>query len=115
MDKNDIYIRFLEYGVEKDNFTLNELKQYLKLSDIEFKLVDNEVNGADTVARSNHYRPEESTNAHDEILQLSFRTKSDYFDFLELKAARKASREAKFLATFAIIISILAIFVPIFS
>lgn len=106
MNEHDLLLRFLRYGdSHSDGFTLLEAKESLGLSAREYRFIENEIEGADVVAKSGDRRPEGKSGKCYEILTLSFASKFKYLEYIELVEARKQANRATWFAATALILA----------
>lgn len=115
--EKNLIIRIIEYGLEKDVFTLNSLKEDLNLDEPTLKFIFNNLFAINDQQSANHlialvqsipanlkYQFSKSLNS----LQVRLLPNAifQYSDYLEIKAARQAAKESKKLAWIAIWISL---------
>ena len=105
--EKDIHIKVLDYGISKSSgFTFGELVRDLKLNELEKRLIWSEISGADVLARSGKYRPEQSTDYDKEITILSFESRFRHLQYTALEEARKDSRRAIFISVVTLIVTV---------
>ncbi|GAB5478810.1 MAG: hypothetical protein Marn2KO_22770 [Marinobacter nauticus] len=103
-----IYIRALKFGASKETFTIQQLTENLGLTEQqEFRLVVQLSNKEIFFHnRSNYIR--EFREGKEVELSLSVEDEFRLLEYTELKEARKASRQATYFATAALIVSVIA-------
>jgi hypothetical protein len=103
-----IYIRALKFGASKETFTIQQLTENLGLTEQqEFRLVV-QISNKEIFFhnRSNYIR--EFREGKEVELSLSVEDEFRLLEYTELKEARKASRQATYFATAALIVSVIA-------
>ena len=101
MKKVHYLVGFIEYGSEHESFTLNDAYDHLDLNEDQRKVIDQEIRGSDLIAHDGSYHSQ-----RDKPVSLSINAIFRNIEHLELKEARRSSKNATLLAIFAIIISI---------
>lgn len=111
-DQQNLIFRVIEYGLQKDVFTLNNLKEDLKLDELTFQFVFNNLFTVNDQQSTNHliasvysitplknYPPHGYYSLQARLLPNAI---FQYIDYLEIKAARQAAIESRKLAWIAI-------------
>lgn len=103
-----IYIRALKFGASRETFTIQQLTENLGLTEQQqFRLVvqisNNEIFFHN---RSNYIH--EFRKGKEVELSLSVEDEFRLLEYIELKEARKASRQATYFATAALVVSVIA-------
>lgn len=109
-ERQDIYIKAIMYGSQRDTFTIQDITEHLDLTKeqefrLAFQIKNKEIFYHD---RSNYlegYDQGESIN-----LSLSVEDEFRLLEYIELKEARASSKQATWFASAALVVSILTAF-----
>jgi len=110
---NDIYIKVIEYAIKRDTiFKLGELFDDLSLNEKQRKIISNEVRYKNILATDSSGNVFDRT-PRDVKVWCSTEDRFRVLEYYELKEARQSAKEARCVATIAILISALSLLVAI--
>ncbi|MCU8361994.1 hypothetical protein OC503_02630 [Vibrio vulnificus] len=115
--KEDVYIRTIEYAVEKDgSFNLTKMLEDLALNEQQIEMIRHQVASGGLLAHEYTYsHVVESVNIQREVkVWCSALDRFRLLEYQELRDARESSRSANTKAIFAIIVSIVSFMASIF-